>query len=131
MGKMRLYAGILILAILLYGCKGQENGSIQDNINIETETEDTVESMQDNAGAEEDTETMQQPEADKTKWNEPLWNVESASVSDSDFTITLGTLYEDFDYNEEEAPTEYEDGWPRNYIGFVTIYGVDRRGRNA
>ena len=123
MKKMGLYAGITLLVILLYGCKGQGNEVIQDS--IETETEETAENIQDNAFTVSVSELPCAAKEGKMEENKIAWNVESASVSDSDFTITLGMLFEDFEYYEEEAPTEYEDGWPRNYIGFLTIYGVD------
>lgn len=57
----------------------------------------------------------------KTKVFESLWDMESASVSDSNDTITLGTLFEDFIYDEKEIPSEIVVD---NYVGSVNIHGV-------
>lgn len=45
---------------------------------------------------------------------------ESSSVSDSNFTITLGTLFKDFHYNEEEI---FSESSANNLVGTVFIDG--------
>lgn len=45
---------------------------------------------------------------------------ESSSVSDSDFTITLGTLFKNFHYNEEEI---FSESSANNLVGTVYIDG--------
>lgn len=117
MKKMELYAGIMLLLVLLNGCKGQENEIIQDN--IETETEN-YEEIQDNAYTVSASEISCAVKEGKREENEVVWNAENASVKDSDFTITLGMLFKDFEYYGEESPTVIVD----NCVGNVYAYGA-------
>ncbi|MDE6713265.1 MAG: hypothetical protein K2K20_05960 [Lachnospiraceae bacterium] len=96
MKKMELYAGIMLLLVLLYGCKGGGNELIQDN--IETETVENYEEIQDNAF----TVSASEISGVAKEEDEVVWNAENALVSDSDFIITLGTLLADFEYTEED-----------------------------
>lgn len=118
MKKMELYAGIMLLTVLLCGCKGQENEIIQDG--IETETKETAENTQDNAFTISASELPCAAKEGKTEENEVAWNVERASVSDSNYTVTIGTLLEDFEYPEEDLLGERVD----NYCGLVSVNRV-------
>ncbi len=118
MRKMELYAGIMLLIILLFGCKGQENEIIQDN--IETETGENDENIHDNVLTVSTSEISYAVKEGKTEEKEAVLNVERASVSDSDFTITLGMLFEDFEYYEEELPTVIVG----NCAGNIYAYGA-------
>lgn len=129
MRKIGLYARIITIVLFLCSCTKTENELIQDST-------ETVEGIQDPAGMEEDIEIVRAEEWDdeftisgsdipdmmnKTKIIQSFWDMESASVSDSDVTITLGTLFEDFIYDETEIPSEIV---VNNYVGSVNIHGV-------
>lgn len=114
MGKIRLYAGIIILAFLLNGCKEQENPNNQND--VEAEGKEGIE----NISTISTSDILYEEEESKIISNEVAEINESASVSDSQFTITLGMLFKDFHYDEEEI---FSESSVNNLIGSVIVNG--------
>lgn len=108
MKKLELYVRIIFLALLLSGCKGQENESKKESIGI------TVKESIANVLLEDEKENpfiisipdILYEEESEVSSNEVAEINESASVSDSYFVITLGMLFRDFHYDEEEIPSD-------------------------
>lgn len=116
MKKIGLYVKTIILTVLLYGCQIREGESLQ--YNTEIEIGETEESTHDNAEVENI--GIMQIAGMKNKEIDDLLDFESASVSDAGYIITLGTLFEDFKYHEEELQTAVVD----NYATIKYVYGA-------
>lgn len=124
MRKVGLYAGIIILSLLLDGCRQQGNENRQDNIG--TKVRESVENIcVSNEIKNEITvsvsDIVHMEEEIGVSENSIVEINESATVSDSNFTLTLGMLFKDFHYDQEEILSEVT---PNNYIGFITIDGI-------
>lgn len=123
MKKAGIYAGIIILILLLNGCKEQENESKQGAIGTivkESIVNISLEAGEENPFIVNVPEMSYEVEESEVSSNEVAEINESASVSDSKFTITVGTLLEDFYYDEEEI---FFESSANNLVGTVNVGG--------